>query len=426
LSILSLYEVTFRNGIDYNPNIARNIPGYFDNCLKNNGYIDGKNAYNIANNILHQTPESAIYFAIDANTSKGSVYMDDVINHSNGISRDFSDLSNGHPLFKIDVYGGGDVLDIIYDNGHGIEQYKWLAAATMWAGSKHYSTYDIAQGLEDKTIFPGIRVDPDVTRGSNFGQWGGSPNPPAPSALAFAVAADKGAAGDTLTVAGKGEVGDTVTLFDGAKAIGTAKVPVGGGWSITTAKPLAIGTHGLSVSEVDVAANQSGASPAQSLSFLGATPNQAVFLGTTGKDVFTGGAGNDVFKFSVAALAATDVVKGGGGSDRLYMTSAGAVHAGRVSGVETYRLANGRANSLTLANANFSGVSGRVITVTGGGNGNTVNAAAATGTNRVTLVGGGGKDVFTGGGAATLSILRRRTWQRPTSSRAAAAATGFI
>jgi Ca2+-binding RTX toxin-like protein len=125
--------------------------------------------------------------------------------------------------------------------------------------------------------------------------------------------------------------------------------------------------------------------------------NRIIAVGGAGKDVFTGGAGNDYFYFSAANLANTDTVKGGGGTNYLVMTTAGTVNAGGVSGVEYYYLANGGANSLALANANFTGVTGNSITIYGGNDGNTVNAAALTGANRVIAVGGAGKDVFTGG-----------------------------
>ncbi len=220
---------------------------------------------------------------------------------------------------------------------------------------------------------------------------------PAPSGLGFAVAADKGTAGDTFTVAGKGEAGDTVTLYDGAAAIGTAVVAAGGTWSITTASPLAVGAHSLSAHEVDVAANTSPSSPAQSLTVKNATPNAVIFVGTAGTDTFTGGAGNDIFEFSAATLANADTVKGGGGSDELLMTTAGTVLAGGVSGVGIYELGNGGADSLTLANANFTGVAGASITVYGGNAGNTVDASGLTGANRVIFVGTAGTDTFTGG-----------------------------
>jgi Ca2+-binding RTX toxin-like protein len=135
--------------------------------------------------------------------------------------------------------------------------------------------------------------------------------------------------------------------------------------------------------------------------------NRVIAVGGAGKDVFTGGAGNDYFYFSAANLANTDIVKGGGGTNTLVMTTAGTVDAGGVSGVEDYYLGNGGANSLTLANANFTGVTGSSITIYGGNDGNTINAAALTGANRVivhagagadTLTGGAGNDVFYAGG----------------------------
>jgi hypothetical protein len=226
---------------------------------------------------------------------------------------------------------------------------------------------------------------------------------PAPSGLSFAVAADKGALGDTMIVAGRGEAGDTVTLFDGAKVVRAAKVAAGGAWSITTAKPLAIGAHSLSASEVDVAANKSAASPAQSLTLLRATPNRAVFVGTTGKDLFTGGAGSDVFKFTASALAASDVVRGGAGADYLTLTSAGTVHAGGVAGVETWYLAGTAANSLTLANANFAGTAGATITVVGGAKGNRLSEAAVSAADRAILKGGAGADTLVAGRHAALT-----------------------
>ena len=122
--------------------------------------------------------------------------------------------------------------------------------------------------------------------------------------------------------------------------------------------------------------------------------NRVIVVGGAGKDIFTGGAGNDIFHFTVANLAASDTVKGGAGIDQLVMTTAGTVLAGGVSAVETYALANGGANSLTLVNANFSGVTGRVIRVNGGNAGNMVDASALTGANRVVVVGGAGNDTF--------------------------------
>jgi hypothetical protein len=221
--------------------------------------------------------------------------------------------------------------------------------------------------------------------------------------VAFAVVADKGASGDTIRVTGKGEAGDTVSLFDGTKLVGSAKVAAGGAWSIATAKPLSIGAHSLTASETDVAGNRSKASPAQSLSLVRAAPNRAVFVGTAGRDQFTGGGGSDVFKFSASALAASDAVKGGAGADYLTLTSAGTVRAGGVAGVETWYLAGGAANSLTLANANFAGAAGATITIVGGANSNRLSEAAVSAADRAILRGSAGADTLIAGRHATMT-----------------------
>ena len=219
---------------------------------------------------------------------------------------------------------------------------------------------------------------------------------PTPLALSLAVASDQGTQGDTMTVAGTGEAGDQVTVLDGATVAGTGTVDGAGNWSIMTAA-LAGGSHLLTVSESDAGSVASIPSIALQFTISAGTPNSLTFFGTPGIDSFTGGAGNDYFKYSAADLAAADTVKGADGTDRLYVTTAGTVAAGGVGGVEIYYLANGGANSLSLANANFAGVTGASIVVYGGNAGNTVNASALSAPNRAVMVGGAGKDVLTGG-----------------------------
>src|SRR5579862_3666447 len=123
-------------------------------------------------------------------------------------------------------------------------------------------------------------------------------------------------------------------------------------------------------------------------------PNRVVLVGGAGADHFAGGAGNDTFKFTAASLTAADTVAGGGGNDTLSLTTSGTLDVGGVNGVETYALASTGANDLTLADGNFAGVSGNKITVSGGGAGNTINAAALSPSNSVVLDGGAGSDVF--------------------------------
>jgi Ca2+-binding RTX toxin-like protein len=131
--------------------------------------------------------------------------------------------------------------------------------------------------------------------------------------------------------------------------------------------------------------------------------DRTVMIGGAGKDVFIGGAGPDIFEFSATSLRGADLVQGGGGSDRLQMTSAGKIAVSGVSGVETYRLANSGANTLSLGNANFAGTSAATITVIGGGNGNTLSDAGVSPSDLAVLVGGGGTDVLMAGRHARLT-----------------------
>jgi uncharacterized repeat protein (TIGR03803 family) len=226
---------------------------------------------------------------------------------------------------------------------------------------------------------------------------------PAPSGLGFAVAADKARAGDTFTVSGRGEAGDRVTLFDDTTAIGSRRVGSRGVWSITTAKPLAVGAHSLNAGEVDVAGNTSARSPAQRLVVAHAASNAVTFFGSTGVDRFIGGVGNDVFRFSVADLGNTDIVKGGAGNDQLRLTNAGTVRAKGVGGVETYVLANGGGNALTLAAGNFAHVTSGAITVVGGEGADALSEAGVSAADHAVLRGGAGADTLVAGRNAALT-----------------------
>ncbi len=85
------------------------------------------------------------------------------------------------------------------------------------------------------------------------------------------------------------------------------------------------------------------------------------------------------------------------------MTTAGTVNAGGVSGVEVYDLANGGANSLTLANANFTGVTNSAITVNGGNSGNTISEAGVAAADKAVIKGGAGADLLIAGQNAVMT-----------------------
>jgi hypothetical protein len=98
-----------------------------------------------------------------------------------------------------------------------------------------------------------------------------------------------------------------------------------------------------------------------------------------------------------AAPTAAQTIAASGGSNRLVFQTAGTIDLSGVSGFPTIVLAGLGATSASLNNANLIGLSSPVITVIGGDFGNTVDASALTGSNRVILVGGLRTDHFTGG-----------------------------
>ncbi len=99
----------------------------------------------------------------------------------------------------------------------------------------------------------------------------------------------------------------------------------------------------------------------------------------------------------VAGLAGGQTIHGSGGASRLVFETAGTLDLSGVYGFPTIVLADSGANSTSLHNFNFTALSSPVITVNGGDIGNTVDASALTGTNRVVLNGAVRADHFTGG-----------------------------
>jgi len=103
----------------------------------------------------------------------------------------------------------------------------------------------------------------------------------------------------------------------------------------------------------------------------------------------------------------------GSGGATLDFAKTGTDNLTNVSGFTTIGLANGAANALTLAAANFTGIaSGLKITVNDGNDGNTVNGSALpsadaiivhAGSGADALTGGAGGDVFYAGGATTMT-----------------------
>jgi Ca2+-binding RTX toxin-like protein len=104
------------------------------------------------------------------------------------------------------------------------------------------------------------------------------------------------------------------------------------------------------------------------------------------------------------SLPAGMIVSASGGSSQLVMQSAGAIDLSGVAGFPKISLSSAGANTTSLHNLNFIGLTGTSITVNGGGLADTITASAVTGSSRVVLNGGGGNDILKGGaGNDTLS-----------------------
>jgi len=131
------------------------------------------------------------------------------------------------------------------------------------------------------------------------------------------------------------------------------------------------------------------------------TGSNAIVIGT-GLDTISTRAGNNTV--SVAGIAVSgDTIHGAlstgdGSTNQLILTTpGGAMSPVNVNGFQSYQLANGGPNSLTLSETNFTNLPMGLITVRGGDSGNTVNAAALSAAHSVKIFGGAGPDTLTGG-----------------------------
>jgi hypothetical protein len=138
--------------------------------------------------------------------------------------------------------------------------------------------------------------------------------------------------------------------------------------------------------------------------------NAGHIVGTGGTAVQFG-AGDNVLTVDRGAVFKGAVI-GGSGTNEVIEGAAGTLDVKGFSGFETILLADGGKDSLTLTQANFTGVTANTITVTDGDKGNTIigKGLAATdilvvhaGAGPDLLVGGAEEDVFYAGGDTTMS-----------------------
>jgi hypothetical protein len=210
----------------------------------------------------------------------------------------------------------------------------------------------------------------------------GAPFPPDDD---FTITDNGGAGGNTVTL---GNGIDQLTLLDGNNTVtlgnGADRITAGAGNNIlTTGTGNSIITVGNGDDTITVGSG-----------------SNAIVLGT-GLDTVTTAAGNNVVSVSGATVSG-DTLKGAltsgdGTTNQLVLTATGTMNPVNVSGFQSYKLANGGPNSLTLSEANFVRLLGGSITVIGGDSGNTIDASALAAAHSVIMIAGAGTDVLTGG-----------------------------
>ncbi len=197
---------------------------------------------------------------------------------------------------------------------------------------------------------------------------------------------DNGAAGGNTVTLGNGT--DNLTLQDGNNTVtlgnGADQITAGSGNNTLTT--------GTGNSKVTVGNGNDTVTVG--------TGSNTIVLGT-GLDTVSTAAGNNVVSVSGATVSG-DTLKGAlssgdGSTNKLVLTAAGTMSPVNVSGFQSYQLANGGPNSLTLSETNFARLPGGSITVIGGNSGNTIDASALSAAHTVTIVAGAGTDVLSGG-----------------------------
>jgi hypothetical protein len=173
---------------------------------------------------------------------------------------------------------------------------------------------------------------------------------------------------------------------------------------------LAAGTNSLTLGNLNVGSGLAawhltvrGNSGADTIdgSALTNTSTGVLFDSGGGLDVLKGGAAGDIFRFTANNLSG-DTLTGGAEIDQLLVVAAGEVTAGelaQMSGVEIIRLYVG-GTSVALSDANFAGVAGGVITVTGSAGADTVDGSALGAANSLSITAGAGDDTLMGGAGA--------------------------
>jgi hypothetical protein len=217
-----------------------------------------------------------------------------------------------------------------------------------------------------------------------------------------------GSGNNTVTTTGTGA--DTVTLTSGNNTVSVGDGPdvisAGDGLNIVTAgNGNDIVTLGNGFDQVTTGNGNSQITAGNGAgdTITVGTGSNTILLGNGSADIVHTGAGNNTLTLSAAAASDDSILgaltSGDGTGNTLVLTTAGVINASGVSGFDTYKLASGGANSLTLTNANFARLPGP-ITIEGGDTGSTIDASGLSAVHAVAIHASSGTDILTGGAGA--------------------------
>lgn len=219
-----------------------------------------------------------------------------------------------------------------------------------------------------------------------------------------------GAGNDLIRSAASHLVGDSITGGAGRDTLAIAT-------STTSFAGILAGVQGVEIVTLADTGNQLALADANfagiangRIKVIGGTGNDGIdasalgsihsveLLGGAGADTLRGGAGDDLFRTSASHLLG-DTLRGNGGHDILSIESPAVQTANilaRVQGIEEIKLADGP-NRITLLDANFTGVTGARILLSGAAGEDIVNASALTGTRSLTIEANDGSDIVRSG-----------------------------
>ncbi|WBY03280.1 DUF1906 domain-containing protein [Ramlibacter tataouinensis] len=106
------------------------------------GELDGRSAYAAAA-AIGQPPDSAIYFAVDADFSEPQI-RSFVLPYFEGVRRGLAAAAGGASPYGVGVYGSGLACRLVRDEA-ALARFAWLAVAAGWRESRTYAGWDVRQ-----------------------------------------------------------------------------------------------------------------------------------------------------------------------------------------------------------------------------------------------------------------------------------------